>query len=116
MEKQGPDQFNSLEQDVAGDVDDDSYVAPDEPMGVHAYGTTVAEQRSGETFDQRSKHTNPEFDGSELESDERKVGRMVQPGDEDVDLRDDEATVIALDQGSDDDMSAEERAMHETDF
>jgi len=112
MEKQDPDTFDSLEQDTAGDTGDASYIAPDEPMAVHAYGTTRAEERAGETFAERTKHTNPDFDEGDLAESVDTVGRLIQPGDEDVDAIDDEASVVAWAVGDDADLSAEEAAMH----
>lgn len=115
MSNQDPDIFNKVDTDEVGDVDDDSYIPPDQPMGSHAFGTTAAEERSGETYEQRDRHTLPEVD-EDIEEDQQLVGRLVQDGDNDIDDVDDETNAIAVDQGMDDDMSAEERAMHVTDL
>ncbi len=115
-----PDQFDYLEQDTAGDQEGATYVAPDQPMGAQNFGTTASEERAGETFQYRDKHTNPEvWEDAPTESGEA-VGRLVQPGDEDVDLVDDETAAVASDSGdmglAEGDMSAEEAAMHTTDL
>lgn len=64
-----------------GAAEDESPM-PDEPMGVDEYGTTVAEERVPESFEDRSMRLEPEF------------------GDGD---------------GADDDIPAEEAAMHVVD-
>ena len=84
-----PDIFNYDEQDPAGDQDD-SYSAPDEPMGAHSVGVTAAEGRLGETLAERAKHERPEVSQPLTGG----VGRLLQPGDEDVDLEDTEADVV----------------------
>lgn len=114
-----PDQFDYIEQDPAGDQDGASYIAPDEPMGSHNFGTTAAEERAGETFAYRDKHTNPEVWEEEQVVSGEPVGRLVQPGDEAIDVTDDEATSVALDShdmGDEGGMTAEEAAMHSTDL
>lgn len=106
------DLFNSDDQDPAGDAEG-TYIPPDEPLGAQSFGTTRAEERQGEGFDRRSRHTtsedvdNPSFDPT-------RVGQLVQPGDEDIDSWDDEATAVATDEGVgiEGDYSAEEAAMH----
>jgi len=115
MSKQptGPDRSNYEEQDVTGDGPDSTWIPPDEPMGSHSYGTTTNEQRRGETFDNRQRHTIPEVFDLDIHEPVPPVGRLLQPGDEDVSSTDEEATTVAFDQGEDDgDMSAEESAMH----
>lgn len=108
-----PDVFGYDEQDPAGDQDE-TYIAPDEPMGAHSFGNTVAEERAGETFAERDDHTSAEV----WERSERDVGdgvhALVQPGDEDVDLTDDEAALVALERRQAADLAAEEQAMHRT--
>src|SRR5690348_8650947 len=91
-----PDLFNREDQDPAGDSED-TYIAPDEPLGAQSWGITAAEEREGETFNQRSKHINAEDD--DMGADPTRVGQLVQPGDEDVDDIDDETNTIAIDQG-----------------
>jgi hypothetical protein len=115
MASNSREQYPSVDQDDAGDVSDSSYIPPDEPLGSHAFGTTAAEQREGEGFDRRSRHTQPE-DVDNPGYDPELAGQLVQPGDEDVDMVDEEANVIAIDEertGSD--LSAEEAAMHVVD-
>jgi len=114
MKKQDSGSSGSAEQDSVGDGEDGGYIPPDEPMGVQSFGTTVAEQRAGESFDQRSRHTTNEFDEADLAEPIEEVGQLVAPGDEDVDASDTEAAVIAWEQGAGDELSAEEAAMHTT--
>ena len=112
-----PDKFDYLDEEPAGDGLTASYVAPEEPMGVQSFGTTAAEQRLGETFQQRVKHMNPEtWARGRTEIDlERRVGRIVQPGDEDVNLADLEASTVAWRSNDVSELTAEEAAMHTTD-
>lgn len=111
-----PGKFDYDEQDIAGDGPDSTWIPPDEPMGSHSHGITAAEQREGETFQQRDRHTDPEVFERGITEPVLPVGRLVQPGDEDVDVIDSEAGSLATDSGEDDgDMSAEEVAMHTTD-
>lgn len=109
-----PDKFDYLEQDVAGDAEDSTWIPPDEPLGSHSHGITAAEEREGETFDERTSHTNPEvFEEEEFDVGDE-VGRLVQPGDEDAMLVDDESNTVATNIDGQDDLSAEEAAMHST--
>jgi hypothetical protein len=109
------DRFDSEEQDTAVGDDAETYIAPDEPFGVHAHGITTAQQRQGETFVDRERHTQPE-DLDNPGWDATRSGQLVQPGDEDIDVSDDESNTVALDAGQiDGDISAEEAAMHTID-
>src|SRR5688572_29969210 len=92
-----PGQFDYDQQDIAGDGPDSTWIPPDEPLGSHAHGLTAAEERMGETFQQRDKHTNPEVFETQEAVDESAVGRLLQPGDEDVDLTDEESNTVASD-------------------
>jgi len=117
MSTNDPDIFNKYDEDEAGDVGDEGYTAPDEPMASHAYGTTLEEERAGETFAERDKHTIDEFDEDDLAEVTDSIGHLSAPGDEDVDAIDSEAAMVASDEGAeDDDLSAEEAAMHATDL
>ena len=112
-----PDLFDNFEEDPAGGSDAAAYSPPEEPMGAQTYGTTASEERAGETFGQRDKHTNPDVFDEALRETSAPIGRLVQPGDEEVDLTDNEANTVAWDTGEDDgDLSAEESAMHSTDL
>jgi hypothetical protein len=103
---------NEDQDDSVGDSDD-TYIPPDEPLGSHSFGTTAAEERQGEGFARRTKHTNAE-DIDNPAADPTRAGQLVQPGDTDVDDIDDETNVIAIDEGAglEGDLSAEEAAMH----
>jgi hypothetical protein len=107
------DLFDSEDQDENIGDSDDTYIPPDEPLGSHSFGTTSTEERLGEGFERRTKHTKPE-DQDNPAADPTRVGQLVQPGDEDVDAYDDESNVIAVDEGEgfEGDYSAEEAAMH----
>jgi hypothetical protein len=112
-----PGQFDYDEQDVVGDGPTSTWIPPDEPLGAHNHGVTASEQREGDTLDHRMRHTNKEVYEEGIHEPVDPVGRLLQPGDEDVDSRDDESNTVASDQGYDDgDMSAEESAMHTTDL
>jgi hypothetical protein len=107
------DVFSTEDQDENVGDSDNTYIPPDEPLGSHAFGTTLAEEREGEGFARRMKHTKSEFEDNPG-ADPTRAGQLVQPGDEDVDAYDDESNVIAVDQGEgfEGDYSAEEAAMH----
>lgn len=113
MTKDPIDLFNTEDQDLAGDGD--TYIPPDEPLGAKSFGTTLREEREGEGFARRMRHTQPE-DVDNPGFDPTRAGQLVQPGDEDVDDIDDESNTIAIDQLRDsNDLSAEEAAMHVVD-
>lgn len=61
------------------DVLDEGYSPPERPLGLDAYGTTAAEQREGETLDQRLAEEEPdpalEDDDAEI-LDDNEVGRL----------------------------------------
>lgn len=113
MANNSKDVFSTEDQDAEVGDTDNTYIPPDEPLGAQSFGTTSAEERSGEGFARRMKHTLSE-DQDNPGADPTRAGQLVQPGDEDVDVFDDEATVIATDQGEgfEGDLSAEEAAMH----
>jgi hypothetical protein len=106
------DVFATEDQDDNVGDSDDTYIPPDEPLGSHSFGTTANEQREGEGFARRMKHTQSE-DLDNPAADPTRAGQLVQRGDEDVDAFDDEAAAVASDQGEGlGDLSAEEAAMH----
>ncbi|ELB93347.1 DUF5709 domain-containing protein [Rhodococcus opacus] len=109
------------------DVLDEGYSPPERPLGLDAYGTTAAEQREGETLDQRLAEEEPdpalEDDNAEI-LDDNEVGRLrsgrLVAEDEGVG-EDEEKDLVASDIGIDGGAaSAEEAAVHivdeETDF
>ena len=110
---------------ITGDPQDDMVVPGDRPMAVEDYGTTVAEEREGESIDRRlgreqpdlTSHADSDADESEQadqpypEDPDERVGRIVE-ADEGV-REDDESDAVALDVGTDQGgFTAEERAMH----
>ena len=111
QQPKAPDLFDSDEDDPAGDPPTGTYIAPDQPMGATAHGITAREGREGETFDERSRHLDPE----EEHFDSTAVGQILQSGDDDVDSIDDDAGMFAWSEGDEGDLSAEESAMHTTD-
>jgi Family of unknown function (DUF5709) len=51
---------DTLEDRGVEDLLDEGYSPPERPRGVDAFGTTVAEQRQGESIDQRLAHEEPD--------------------------------------------------------
>ncbi|MDI9972669.1 DUF5709 domain-containing protein [Rhodococcus sp. IEGM 1307] len=102
------------------DVLDEGYSPPERPLGLDAYGTTAAEQREGETLDQRLAEEEPDpaledDDNAEILDDNEvgrlRSGRLVA---EDAGVGEDEekdlvASDIGIDGGA---ASAEEAAVH----
>lgn len=124
------DRDDVLEERDADDVMVEGYSPPEKPLGLGAFGTTAAEQREGETLEQRLAQEEPEDpalepsghadlprDGTqdgELLDDEvgdRRAGRLVAPdegvrADTDTDLT---AGDVGIDGGA---AGAEEAAVH----
>jgi Family of unknown function (DUF5709) len=120
------------------DLLDEGYSPPERPRGVHAFGTTLAEQRQGESIEQRLAQEEPDpangFEDSDSDSDmvggddqdaiaaeddflgdgevgARRSGRLLAP-DEGA-HEDTEPDLVAEDVGIDGGgSSAEEAAMH----
>ncbi|TQC43184.1 hypothetical protein EEB14_44635 [Rhodococcus sp. WS4] len=102
------------------DVLDEGYSPPEKPLGLDAFGTTAAEQREGETLDQRLAEEEPdpafeEDDNAEILDDNevgrQRSGRLLAEdagagADEEKDLV---ASDIGIDGGA---ASAEEAAVH----
>jgi hypothetical protein len=51
---------DTLDDRGVDDLLDEGYSPPERPRGVDAFGTTAAEQRQGETIDQRLAHEEPD--------------------------------------------------------
>lgn len=51
---------NAADPDAYDDVLDQGYSPPEKPSGVDKVGTTAAEQREGETLDERLRQERPE--------------------------------------------------------
>lgn len=64
---------DTLDDRGVDDLLDEGYSPPERPRGVDAFGTTLAEQRQGESFEQRFAHEVPDpsnsFDDSTANSD-----------------------------------------------
>jgi hypothetical protein len=112
-----------LGDDDVDDALDTSYSPPERPRELDAFGTTVSEQRQGETLDQRLAQEEPDpalaadlgADGEEVLDDgevgAERSGRLVA-ADEGLGA-DDEKDLIATDVGIDAGAaSAEEAAVH----
>lgn len=102
------------------DVLDEGYSPPEKPLGLDAFGTTAAEQREGETLDQRlaEEEPDPAFEEDENAEilDDNEVGRQrsgrLLAEDEGVG-EDEEKDLVAFDIGIDGGAaSAEEAAVH----
>ncbi|MFE5700222.1 DUF5709 domain-containing protein [Rhodococcus koreensis] len=102
------------------DVLDEGYSPPEKPLGLNAFGTTAAEQREGETLDQRLAEEEPDPAFEEDENveilDDNEVGRQrsgrLLTEDEGVG-EDEEKDLVAFDIGIDGGAaSAEEAAVH----
>lgn len=107
------------------DVLDEGYSPPDRPVGLDAFGTTGAEQRTGESLDRRLAEEEPdsavsvqhpeERDETEFPEDrevgDRRAGRLVAP--DEGRSEDQEKDLLAADVGIDGGAaSAEEAAVH----
>jgi hypothetical protein len=131
-------QEDTLDDRGVDDLLDEGYSPPERPRGVDAFGTTLAEQRQGESIEERSRHEEPDpanaFEDPLAESDmvggddpdaiaaeddflgdgevgARRSGRLKAP---DEGAREDtESDMVADDVGIDGGgSSAEEAAMH----
>jgi len=73
---------DTLDDRGVDDLLDEGYSPPERPLGVDAFGTTLAEQRQGESIEQRLNHEVPDpangFEDSTADSD------MVGGDDEDA--------------------------------
>ena len=129
---------DTLDDRGVDDLLDEGYSPPERPRGVDAFGTTLAEQRQGESIEQRLAHEEPDpanaFEDPLAESDmvggddvdaiateddflgdgevgSRRSGRLMAP-DEGA-HEDTESDMVADDMGIDGGgSSAEEAAMH----
>jgi hypothetical protein len=90
----------------------DGWSPPDDPSGVDEYGTTVDEQRAGERLDDRELRTLPET-WSDPDTDPARADRLVDT--DDGALLDTEADLVAREATGDDDLAAEEAAIHRID-
>ena len=129
---------DTLDDRGVDDLLDEGYSPPERPRGVDAFGTTVAEQRQGESIEQRLAHEEPDpanavqyplADSDMVGGDDpdaiaaeddflgdgevghRRSGRLMSP-DEGT-YEDTESDMVAYDMGIDGGgSSAEEAAMH----
>lgn len=119
------DMENALEEDDYDTMLDRGYSPPERPYAVNKPGTTAAEQREGESLDERLDEEEPDVGGQPGEGGEdpeadagtagdRRSGRLVAPGQGmERPARD---GVAAVDVGVDDaSASAEEAAVHQVD-
>jgi hypothetical protein len=92
------------------DVLDEGYSPPERRPSTHDIGTTLEEERAGETLDQRLAQEEPEVD-EPLEPADPRAGRLVAPDEgfgEDIE-KDEVAEDVGIDGGA---ASAEEAAVH----
>ena len=129
---------DTLDDRGVDDLLDEGYSPPERPRGVDAFGTTLAEQRQGESIDQRLAHEVPDpsstiedfLKGPDLvggddpdaiaaeddflgdgEVGDRRTGRLMAP--DEGSHEDTESDMVARDVGRDGGgSSAEEAAMH----
>jgi len=129
---------DTLDDRGVDDLLDEGYSPPERPRGVDAFGTTLAEQRQGESIDQRLAHEVPDpsstiedfLNGPDLvggddpdaiaaeddflgdgEVGDRRTGRLMAP--DEGSHEDTESDMVARDVGRDGGgSSAEEAAMH----
>ena len=100
-----PDQFD-------GQNEDEGQMPPGEgPRFSVGHGTTPVEQMAPETVRDRLAQEQPEVE-SVTASERLDVGRLVEPGSDDVGWVDEEKDVVAAETGDDAGLSAEEAAMH----
>jgi hypothetical protein len=104
-----PEQAMGIE---AEEILADGYSPPDEPGGVDEYGTTVAEQRAGESLVDRELRTRPES-WVDPEVDPTRAHRLVDT--DEGRLVDTEPDLVARELAGDDDLAAEEAAIHRID-
>ncbi len=117
---------DALDERDYDDILDEGYSPPEKPLGATRFGVTAAEQRDGESLDQRLAEELPDVgaeergigdlqgsDGELIDSEvgATRSGRLVAPdegahGDDETDLI---ASDIGIDGGA---ASAEEAAMH----
>ncbi len=126
-EELDPDELPGEGDGVAGGGVAEQY-PPTHLSGVNAYGITAGEQRTGEPIEERTSRDERDDLADELDDDrapdERtwndpdlgsSVGRLIAPGanDDGLDEPDDEPDAVAW-EGTGDDLTAEETAMHVT--
>jgi hypothetical protein len=99
-------QLDSGETLTEGDPLDAGYSPPDRPYAAEGTGVTPAEQREGESLDERLRREEPETERIEDGVETDRTGRLVADSDgEDGDARD-----VGADGGA---ASAEEAAVHD---
>jgi hypothetical protein len=101
----------SLHDAVTSDGSEEMPPPRDHPQGAAGFGTTVAEERRGESLAQRVRREEPDV----LPGQTGETGPLLDPADEDVDDVDDESAMVATDTDSDQALSAEEAAVHVVD-
>jgi hypothetical protein len=109
------DGIRDPEQAMGLDAEDelaDGYSPPDEPSGVDEFGTTVEEQMTGESLADRELRTQAE-EWADPDTDLSRSDRLVDT--QDGSLADTEADLVAREAVGDDDLSAEEAAIHRID-
>ena len=101
----------SLQDAVTSDGSEELPPPRDHPQGATEFGTTVAEERRGESLAQRVRREERDVVTGET----GETGPLVDPADEDVDDVDDEPAMVATRADSGQALSAEEAAVHVVD-
>lgn len=128
QEDAGPlDPQDTLDERSYDQTLDEGYSPPEKPLGVDKRGTTAAEQREGETLDQRLAQETPDVAAAEgdgvgdlpggegepldPEAGDRRAGRLVAPerGTRGDTTKEEVATDVGIDGGA---AGAEEAAVH----
>jgi hypothetical protein len=114
-----PDLEGPLPEKVATGDPQEGLTPPTDRPASEDWGVTAEEQRAGESLDDKIGRERPDvFDDPDRlrrveEAVEGSSGlRLVDPGDEDVGLVDDEKDVVATLAADEDGLSAEEAAVH----
>jgi hypothetical protein len=98
----------TLQESATSDGSEELPPPRDHPQAVTDFGTTVAEERRGETLAQRVAREEPDVTAPPDDT----AGPLIDPADEDVDDVDDEASMVGTEADSDQALSAEEAAVH----
>ncbi|MFF4186354.1 DUF5709 domain-containing protein [Streptomyces sp. NPDC001691] len=118
---------DAVDERTYDDILDEGYSPPEKPLGVTKSGVTAAEQRAGESLDERLKQEVPdqeqpvgddvgdlpggEGEPVDAEAGSDRAGRLVAP--KDLNGRDDGRALVAFDAGVDGGAAgAEEAAVH----
>lgn len=110
-----PDQGDEFDGPTDDQMLDSGYSPPERPLALGRFGQTNAEERQGETIEQRCRQEEPEYYGADVD-DRDEFGDRYEPGIGGpragrivMGANDMEGTDVGIDGGA---ASAEEAAMH----